>query len=316
VTVWPIAPDETVRVALTFVTPLRGRGEERTYVDPIQGDLGTRRTDVVITAPERARRGLEVMEAAWMVRTADGIEVAGEPSGMLATGEAGGWHHYRGTPGNEDTGPSLPLRVARRDRAVLAVPGGGLGTRVAVWHFDPIAFLERHGLRPAADARLRLLKRRGSTSRIAPWEFGVRDEPLPVTALLFPKSETLRYAVEVVDRQGNVLETVEVERAVDRTQDLERELVGALTGWHRAALADRVRRWAARKGAIARRDALDYAVDLGVLTDGTAALAVPAEERRGLQRRSRRTYWQQGAPLGAQGREADIKAPPARAASR
>jgi hypothetical protein len=316
VTVWPIAPDETVRVALTFVTPLRGRGDSRTYVDPIQGDLGTRRTDVVVTAPARsAPQALATMDTAWMVRTGN-LAVDGTPHGMVAAGEVAGWLHYRGGRGQDATGPSLPLRVLRPERTVIAVPGGGLGTRVAVWYFDPIEFLEQQGIRPPASARMRLLKRTGSTSRIAPWEFDVTGEPMPVTAMLLPNSESLRYAVEVTDSAGNVLETVEIERAVERVNELDRDVVGALTGWHRAAIAARVRDWAAGKGPVQQREALAFAVDLGVLTAGTAALAVPEEERRGLSRRSRRQYWQEGAPLGAQGREADIKAPPSRANAR
>ncbi|MHC5011307.1 MAG: hypothetical protein ACYTG6_10205, partial [Planctomycetota bacterium] len=49
-TIWPVAADETLRVELTFVTPLRGRGSERRYVDPILADLGS--AEAVSTGPD------------------------------------------------------------------------------------------------------------------------------------------------------------------------------------------------------------------------------------------------------------------------
>ena len=315
VVVWPIAPNETVRVALTFVSPLRGRGLSRTFVDPIQGDRGEARPGAVVTAPDREpQRILTTMDTRWMVDTG-GLVVDGDPVGMVPVGEAGGWLHYEGARGRDAAGPRLPLRIPRATDTVWAVPGGGLGTRVAVFHFDPIDFLEKNGLHPPADARLRIVKRIGSTSRIAPWEFGVTAEPLPVTARLLPKSEKLRYAVEVVARDGKLLKTVEVARDVHRTT-AQRDQRGTITGWHRAVLAARVRDWAAGRGGDQQRQALAFAVDLGVLAAGTAALAVPEEERRTLRRRSRREYFQDGAPLGAQNREADVKAPPPRSTSR
>ena len=319
VVVWPIAPGETVRVALTFVSPLRGRGERRTYVDPIQGDAGSVPTDdqPVTTEPDARRTPiLASMDTDWLVDTGD-LALSGVPTGMVAAGEAGGLLHFRGPERPEQAGkPSLPLRVLRPSSEVLAVHGGGLGTRVAVFHFDPIAFLEEHDLagEVSPDCTLRIRRRAGSTSRIAPWVFPVTAEPRPVTARLFPQSPDLRYAVEVVDAQGDVLHRFEVERGVNRTT-LDAARAGAITGWHRAALAARVRDWAGNH-RVKQQEALDFAVDLGVLTAGTAALAVPPAERSRLRVRSRRQYFSDGAPLGAQDREADFRGPPSRSTAK
>lgn len=318
VIVWPVAPGETVRVALTFVSPLRGRGERRTYVDPIRGDWGAvpEGSQPVTTEPDVGRTPiLASMDTRWIVDTGD-LALSGVPTGMVPAGEAGGLLHFRGPDGRERTGgPTLPLRLLRPSRQVLAVHGGGLGTRVAVFHFDPIAFLQEHDLTHVSpDCILRIRRRAGSTSRIAPWVFPVTGEPQPVTARLFPQSPDLEYAVEVVDPEGEVLHTIEVQRPVNRTK-LDRARAGAITGWHRAALAARVRDWAGNH-RVKQQQALDFAVDLGVLTAGTAALAVPPAERSRLRMRSRRQYFANGAPLGAQEREADFRGPPSRSTSK
>lgn len=319
VVVWPIAPGETVRIALDFVTPLRGRGDQRTYVDPIQGDLGSGSPpqQAVTTEPDiRDTQILAAMDVHWVFDTGD-LVLAGTPTGMVPAGAAGGRLHFREAEGRDRVAdPSLPLRIPRPTHTAFAVPSGSIGTRVAVWHFDPIAFLEEHDLTSevSPDSRLRLVRRPGSTSRIAPWTFDVTDGPRPVTARLLRRSPDLHYAVEVVGPKGNVLHVVEIRRPVVRTR-LDRDREGAITGWHRAALAARVIQWAGSK-KVRQQQALDFAVDLGVLTAGTAALAVPENERRGLSRRSRSQYAQDGAPLGAQRREADLESPPPRSTSR
>ena len=76
-----------------------------------------------------------------------------------------------------------------------------------------------------------------------------------------------------------------------------------------------VRDWAGNH-PVKQQQALEFAVDLGVLTAGTAALAVPAAERSRLRSRSRRQYFADGAPLGAQEREADFRGPPPRSTAR
>jgi hypothetical protein len=318
IVVWPIAPGETVRVGLTFVSPLRGRGVRRTYVDPIQGDLGPspRNGAPVTTEPDMQRRAYWAsMDASWLIDTGS-LVPSGQPTGMIPAGKAGGLLHYRGpsTPGY-DSRPTLPLRDPDASKEAIAVVGGGLGTRVAVFHLDPVAFLEEHDLpKVSPDCSLRLRKRSGSTSRIAPWILPITGAPQPVTARLFADSSSLRYAVEVLNPEGDVLHRVEVDRPVRRLK-LDADRTGAITGWHRAALAARVRDWAG-SNQVRVRKALAYAVDLGVLTAGTAALAVPPAERRRLRLRSRRQYFQDGAPLGAQGREADFRAPPPRSTSK
>lgn len=315
--VWPIAPGETVRVGLEFVTPLRGRGENRMYVDPIQADLGnTPRNGVVVTESDDGPAPvLASMDTHWIVDTGRYAVSRVPPAGMVPEGRVGGFHHYRAPEdARRAAKPRLPLHVLRPKDDVLAVPGGGLGTRVACWHFDPIAFLEEHDLEARPGDHIRLLRQPGSTSRIAPWEFDVTEEPKPVTARLLPTSHNLRYTVEVVRSDGNIVERIPVSRPVIRTR-LDPKRRGAITGWHRAAMAQRVIDWA-RGNPVRSRRALDFAVDLGVLTEGTAALAVPENERRRLSRRSRRQYWQDGAPLGAQNREADFKGPPSRSTSK
>jgi hypothetical protein len=191
------------------------------------------------------------------------------------------------------------------------VPGGGLGRRIAIWRFDPIDFLEAEGLtRVSPDCRIRLLRHKGSTARIAPWEFCVTDEPTPVTARIPGDGTNLRYTVVVVDASGDVLHRVDVDRPL-RREEFDDDRAGAITGWHRAMMAARVIDWSSGN-TVREQTALDFAVDLGVLTAGTAALAVPEAERRELSRRSRSQYWRQGSPLGAQDREADGYVPPPR----
>jgi len=255
------------------------------------------------------------MDTDWLVDTGD-LALSGVPTGMVPSGEAGGFLHFRGPARPEQHGkPSLPLRTLRPSSEVYAVHGGGLGTRVAVFRFDPIAFLQEHELDDVPrDATLRIRRRAGSTSRIAPWTFRVTDEPQPVSARLFPQSPDLKYAVEVLAPNGDVLRRIEVERPVNRTK-LDKARTGAITGWHRAALAARVRDWAGNH-RVKQQQALDFAVDLGVLTAGTAALAVPPAERSQLRLRSRRQYFAEGAPLGAQEREADFRGPPPRSTSK
>jgi hypothetical protein len=287
------------------------------YVDPIQGDLGnTPRSGVVVTEGDEGRTPvLASMDTRWIVDTGRFAVSDLPPAGMVPAGRTGGLHHYVAPEdARKAAKPRLPLKVLRPSDNVLAVPGGGLGTRVACWHFDPIAFLEEHDLKVVPGCRLRLLRQPGSTSRIAPWEFSVTDEPKPVTARLLPTSHHLRYTVEIVRFDGNVVERIPVSRPVIRTK-LDPKRRGAITGWHRAAMARRVIDWA-RGNPVRSRRALEFAVDLGVLTEGTAALAVPENERRRLSRRSRRQYWQNGAPLGAQNREADFKGPPSKSTSK
>ncbi len=315
VVVTPLDPGEVVRVHLDFVTPLRGRGARRAYRDVIDADLGSEVASrrATPTAPDRAPAPrsplLLSIETDWLVRPG-GLTVDAAPIGMVAAGSAGGVLRFVGASAGPADVPTLPFRTPREDAGAgaIAVPGGGLLSRVVVWRFDPRAFLAAHDLEAPAGATLRLLRRTGSTSRIAPFTFGPADAPLPVTARLGAGAQTLRYGVEVRDAAGKTIRTIEVEAPVEEPS-LSPDLEGAILGWHRAALVRRVLAWA--KGAPEREArALAFAVDEGVLVGGTAGLAVPEAELRAAPRRSRSEYRHDGSPLGAQHGEADFKGPP------
>ena len=53
-----------------------------------------------------------------------------------------------------------------------------------------------------------------------------------------------------------------------------------------------------------------FAVDLGVILPGTAALAIPRPEQRRLTPADRSTFRNDGAPVGSPNGEADWIAPP------
>jgi hypothetical protein len=309
--VWPVAPQETLRVRLTFVTPLRGRGDLREYVDVIRADLGAGQPDAALGQPVEAVLPADgTVRHQWLVHPG-ALEVVDEPRGMVAAGKAGGVLRFVSAPRTgrgPAEAPTIPFRRPSEEDEVLSVRGGGLGTRIAVWRFDPARYLRAKGVAVRGDMQVRILRREGSTSRIAPWTFAPGAEPTPVTARLLPENDRVRYAVEVRDLEGNVLHLFEEDRPIADTA-LEPQLEGAVTGWHRAALARRVMAWGGGDGTRGE-EALAFAVDLGVLLEGTAGLAIPSAERRLLSRESRRLYHQDGAPLGAQGREADMRWPP------
>jgi hypothetical protein len=310
VVVWPVAPQETLRVSLLFVTPLRGRGDERVFVDPVSAELGA-------TPVRPGSAGTSDWRPAsdWIVHPGDLVLGEERPIGVAAAGRAGTVLRFvsasrTGGRGERSSDPPrIPFRRPEATSEVLAVRGGGLGTRVAVWRFDPARYLREKGVVARDDLRVRILARKGSTSRIAPWLFEAGSQPLPVTARLLPEAEAVHYAVEVRDLEGNVLHLFEESHRVNRVES-DATLEGTVSGWHRAALVRRVLAWAGEDTSRAAQ-ALSYAVDLGVLVQGTAALAVPREERRLLPAASRRLYHDDGAPLGAQGRQADLKWPPA-----
>ncbi len=320
ISVWPINPGETVRVCIEFVTPLRGRGGRRDYRDVIEADLGgsapgpgAPNARPVVTEGDHAPAPALAfaVQTDWVVHTG-GLELAADPVGMTAAGRIADRLRFVGASDGRDRVPTIPFKAHARSRAAIAVPGGGLDTHVAMWSFDPIAFLDRHDVRVPRDATVRLRRVRGSTSRIAPWTFAAAGDPMPVTAKLLPGSRTLRYDVEVRLPSGEVVATIPVEQPVFRER-LEPARAGAITGWHRAALARRVLAWAERdetKRGERHARAIAYAVDLGVLVQGTAALAVPRNELRRVPLRSRSEYHHDGAPLGAQRGEANLKWPP------
>ena len=107
----------------------------------------------------------------------------------------------------------------------------------------------------------------------------------------------MKLQVQVLDRHGN--EIVEFREALSLEQaDVDADIAAAVGGWHRAKLARRAFAWAGSTGRD-REAALLYAVDLGVLLPGVAAIAIPANQRETLGMRLRRLYSTDGVPLGA-----------------
>lgn len=317
IVVFPVDAGETVSIDLTFVTPLRGRGAHRVYEDvmggrglepqivqpnqPARPDPERERPTTFVRTPDRAQ---------WIVR-ANGLVLDAEPDGMTLVEEWGdGTLRFTGVAHTtaDSRRPSIPMIVPRPENVAISVRSGGFGNRTALWRFDPAGFLASKGIEPSRGASLRLLGQGKVSSRIAPCSFHATDEPLPVAAHVRSTKRDLRYTVVVLDAKG-----VEVARFAERlpikTVPVANELEVALTGWHRAALVRRVQAWAG-DDAQRRAQALRYAVDVGVLVQGTAALAVPNAELRRVSRESRRLYRQDGAVLGAQRREADLKVPP------
>jgi hypothetical protein len=313
VTVFPVNPSETLRVALTFVSPLRGRGEERRYVDVVQEPIGPVMSPSLrpgpVTAPDALpARNLAVHGTEWFIEPGT-LRLADRPEGMVVAGAQGERLHLVGsTRPSPDAPATVSFVTEETGSPVVAVPGGGIGTHVATWRFDAIGFLLERGVRPAPGTTLRLVRRSASTMRIAPWTFELAAEPVPVTALVTAMADEVRYGVEVVDRDGNVLQAFDVRRDIER-QPMDEVLGGAITGWHRAVVVSRVLEWAA--GDFEReQQALDHAVDVGVLVPGVSAVAIPRNEQDNLFREQRRQYRHDGTTLGAQGRQADLKAPP------
>ncbi|MDJ0976272.1 MAG: hypothetical protein QNJ98_17560 [Planctomycetota bacterium] len=317
IVVFPVDAGETVSIDLTFVTPLRGRGAHRIYED-VMGGRGLEPQVVQPNQPARPKPQRERPttfvrtpdKAQWIVRT-HGLVLDAEPEGMkLAEEWADGTLRFTGVAHTtaDSRRPSIPMIVPQPENVAISVRSGGFGNRTALWRFDPKSYLESKGITPSRGIELRLLGHGKETSRIAPWSFHAHDDPLPVAAHVRSVKRGLRYTVQVLDKDGNEIRRFE-ERLPIRTVPVQNELEVALTGWHRAALVRRVNDWA--EGDAKRRvHALRYAVDVGVLVQGTAALAVPNAELRMISRESRRLYRQDGAVLGAQRREADLKVPP------
>jgi len=312
ITLWPVEPGETVRVELTFVTPLRGRGAQRVYVDVLGGDARDssprRPTD---EAPQAAR--VAAGDAEWLIEPGDLVLSAASAEGMVAAGEAGGRFRFTGIAAVEPSQPrpSVGWLTSRRPGSyATVVKGGGYGAEVATWWFDPAAFLAEQGYGPDSQVWLALEGAKESTRRVAHDVFEASDAARPVTALLASAGASeLAYWVDVMDSSGTAIQSLRVVLPIERP-DLDVKGAGTITGWHRAQIARRVARWAESRGEAARRDSLRYAVDLGVLVPGTGALAVPPRERNLLGLRNRRLYDNDGVPLGAQNREADLKRAP------
>jgi hypothetical protein len=313
--VWPVAAHETVRVKLAFVTPLRGHGAHRTYVDvmggPVHGPDAPRR----ISRPETPREPRHVTmvdaRADWLMSPGNLVLSSAPATGMTLDGQVGGRLQFRGTAATrpDQPAPTVPFLSPELPHHALLVGARSWHGRVAVWRFDPRGFLAAKGFVVGPELRLRLRPVKGNCRHVAPAVFAARGEPLPVTAqLVDADADALRYEVDVLDPRGVVLAHEDVALPL-RRDDVDGDLAAAVTGWHRAQLAKRVFRWA---GALAgrRTQALRYAVDLGVLLPGTAALGIPPAERNRLTSHLRRLYLTDGVPLGAPRGEADLKLAP------
>lgn len=311
VIVWPIQPNETIQIALTFVTPLRGHGDQRTFVDVIEGtELAGDRTPI---RPDETRPetdmgvddNLIAAKTEWLVQPGE-LQVTGIPVGLRPAGSEDDMLRF--VPGPDlPRRPRMEFRRTREAPSARIVHGGGMGKHVAVWRFDPTEFLDDRGFVDRAGLSLRIMPKDKSLRRIAPNSFLGTDHPRPITAVLRDVQSHVTYRVEVRDRHGDVIDTFD--RALPaRTVRYDRDLAGAVTGWHRAMLVERVFDWARTHGS--QNQAVAFAVDMGVLRPGTAALAVPPRERARLSPRSVRLYDNDGVPVGAQRREADMRSPP------
>ncbi len=298
---WPVAPNETVHITLTFVTPLRGRGVSRVYEDVLF---------VPLEAPKRGSAPF-VPQDTELVVMAGALVLDSEPVGMKLIGEqADGQLRFASKQGNA-VRAEIPFLVPNPIHDAISIRGGAFGARTAVWRFDPLAFARSNGIKLERGQSLRLLPVRGSTSRIAPHTFQLSTEPLPVAARVSRTAPALQYVVALEDVEGKELSRHDVSLPIRREQ-LDAAARGAITGWHRAALVRRVLDWAG-DDRLRKATAINYAVDLGVLVTGTSALAVPRDELRLLPRSLRTRYRSEGATLGAQRREAEMKSPPLQA---
>ncbi len=313
VQIWPINPGETVRVELTFVTPLRGEGAHRTYVDVMGGPTRKSSKTPRLTRPERSnerpRRPASMVDhkADWLVQPGELVLSSAPATGMTLSGQAGGKLHFTGkaVTTQDKPAPRLPLLSKQRSAAAVLVGSGSYAGRIATWRFDPRAYLVSKGFTVYDTLTVRLVPVRGSCRRLAPDTFAATAEPRPVTARVASRTaKDLSYRVEVLDEGGQVVigfdESVPLVR-----KELDTELEGAISGWHRAQLVRHVFGWAANDAA--RRSAAQrFAVDMGVLVPGSAAIAIPVAEKARLTRELRRLYETDGVPLGAQRREADF----------
>jgi hypothetical protein len=311
--IWPINPQETVRVELTFVTPLRGEGAKRTYVDVMGGPAKNDSKNPRLSRPERgnARPGrapaMVDHKAEWLMQPGELVLSSAPAEGMHLRGEAGGKLRFTGMAAttSSEPAPRVPFLTKQRSPEAVLIGSGSYAGRIATWRFDPRAYLVSRGFTLYDTLTVHLIETRGSCDRLAPHTFEATAEPRPVTARLSSRTaRLLQYRVEVRDQAGRIITRSDETLPLVR-KDLDKELEGAISGWHRAQVVRRVFAWAhtdASRQAHARR----FAVDMGVLVPGSAAIAIPETEKRRLTRELRRLYESDGVPLGAQRREADF----------
>lgn len=315
--IWPINPQETVRVQLTFVTPLRGEGAKRTYVDVMGGPAKRDTPNPRLSRPERGNAppsrapAMVDQKAEWLMQPGELVLSSAPAEGMQLRGEAGGKLRFTGKAATTPTEPAprVPFLSKQRSPEAVLVGSGSYAGRIATWRFDPRAYLVSHGFTVYDSLTVHLIEGKGSCNRLAPNTFDATAEPRPVTARVNSRTaRKLEYRVEVRDSAGRLITRSDETLPLVRN-DLDAELEGAISGWHRAQIVRRVFAWAhtdARRQAGAQR----FAVDMGVLVPGSAAIAIPVAEKRRLTAELRRLYESDGVPLGAQRREADLKSPP------
>lgn len=314
VQIWPIAVDETIRVELTFVTPLRGEGIRRTYRDVMGGPT---REHPRMTQPDELREqprrvgSMVDHKADWLMHPGTLVLSTAKPDGMRLAGDAGGRLKFTGMAATRptDPAPTVPFLSKRKTTHAQLVGHRTLASRIAVFRFDPAAYLKQKGFVLTRGMTIKLGAVRGETRRLAPNAFEADGEPRPVTGqVIEAKAESFPYQVRVIDRHGNEVVTFDETLPLARPE-VDKAMQAAVGGWHRAQIARRVFASAGAHGR-KREEATRYAVDLGVLMPGIAAIAIPANERERLTPRLRRLYQTDGVPLGAPRREADVKQPP------
>lgn len=318
ISLFPVMPRETVRISLTFVTPLRGNGVHRVYEDVLGGADGSTR---LRRSPAPTTPGPSIRErgdaAVWDIQ-ATGLVLDQVPTGMnLEEENADGRIRLSGRVSAEPGAgrASFPFMVAKPIERALFVKTGSLGTGTAVWRFDPVAWLRSHGHEHNTGVTFEILSDSKQTSWIAPNRFHIADEARPVSARVARGARKVE--LEIVAKEvetGKVIVRAPLAIKIDRPK-LDRAAEGAISGYHRAQLVRRVQDWAQFDPKL-QAQAIRYGVEAGVLVAGTAALAIPPSDLRRISSASRRRYRESGAPLGAQRREAAWVSPPRAAVQR
>jgi hypothetical protein len=304
VTVFPMAPGETVRVRLTFAVPLEGPARERRFLEPLWLDQSTRPTP---GGPAVLHR--EVGTLTSLLVEPGGLAYAGAESATVAEGARGTLLTFRPEqPSGAGAQARLVFNAPEGALPALTVPGGGLGTVVAFWQFDPARFLAEQGLEARAGSMIDLAAGGGLAQRLVPAQVPAHGPAVTVCARVFPQAASIPYHVRVATPEGE--RRVRLEQPFERS-GADRDLVDTVAAFYRSRLARHVLAWGRGRGAAEQRTAMEYAVDMGVIVPGTCALAIPSDEQERLSRASRRQYRRDGAEVGAADGEADWIGPPA-----
>lgn len=334
VTIFPVPPGATVKVVLSFVTPLAGRGERLEYRDP----LGVRPSPRVVTppaetpppapeipvpvnAPEPIKAAIRqaaieaaaapattrVSAAEVLVRFAGAMPDGPPAAGVWSTQPDGSW---RIEPPEEGDLPPLVVRSAGGDgkARVFAAAGYPMLTSAFAWRADPAAIRSALGVEAGSGTKIAFASVAGSSTRIAPEVLDAADEPTVVMGRAHDSTKVLIDA-RAIGPDGKTLATRRLSIPASRVAPAE-NLVDALRAYHRTRLAERVLRWAGERPD-RKATALEYAVDVGALVPGVAVLAIPKSERTPLQKGDLRLYLTAGVPFDGDSDEGDFKTPPA-----